>query len=228
MTSEQRNKIHRKQPGKSDEDNWFEIYRILFPQADLPNSPCNLALVQRFCTKADLLIPDVDSRASTVISNFLAYFRVEAPRLLGATLNSELGSQNDDTSDAERSAILNRAVDQCIEHVLGTSTDLLSRADHSQGPSQSGSSLPGLESGSSPASNSPLPPAFEGGGLTRAPDMSTVQSLALCTSIPQLQESGSGEDPSCAPALSPLFPEDFDIDALFNHQDFSGMGELPS
>ena len=40
MTDEQSSAIRRKHPKETPEENWYRIWRILFPEADAPASPC--------------------------------------------------------------------------------------------------------------------------------------------------------------------------------------------
>ncbi|KAL9619109.1 MAG: hypothetical protein Q9160_006286 [Pyrenula sp. 1 TL-2023] len=107
MTAEQRAQIKKKTRGKSPEDNWFHIYRILFPDADLPFSP---------------YIEDERSRA---VTGFVAYFRSEAPSLLSAALRRSLRSESSSLDIVDFQSILSQMLEDSAGRFLGsTARDL--------------------------------------------------------------------------------------------------------
>lgn len=74
MTADQMTEIKRRTPGKERTKSWFTIFRILFPQADLPQSPF------------------INKYSEDCVQHFLSHFEREAPGRLAATINSELGN----------------------------------------------------------------------------------------------------------------------------------------
>jgi hypothetical protein len=74
MTTDQMSEIKRRTPREERTKSWFTIFRILFPQSDLPRSPF------------------VGDYSEECIQHFLGYFEREAPRVLAATIDSELNN----------------------------------------------------------------------------------------------------------------------------------------
>ncbi|KIW68153.1 hypothetical protein PV04_04119 [Phialophora macrospora] len=74
MTTDQMSEIKRRTPREERTKSWFTIFRILFPQSDLPRSPF------------------IGDYSEECIQHFLGYFEREAPRVLAATINSELNN----------------------------------------------------------------------------------------------------------------------------------------
>jgi hypothetical protein len=68
MTAEQRDSVHKRTPGKQPRQAWFEIFRILFPDARKPSSP----------------YAETGSPAS--IQDFLAYCKERGAQIVSARL----------------------------------------------------------------------------------------------------------------------------------------------
>jgi hypothetical protein len=64
MTTEQRDAVHRRSPGKGSRKVWYEIFGIIFPDARAPNSPY------------------ADTGTPEAVQDFLDYFQERAPRML--------------------------------------------------------------------------------------------------------------------------------------------------
>jgi hypothetical protein len=64
MTTEQRDAVHKRSPGKCARKVWYEIFGIIFPDARAPNSPYP------------------DTGAPEAVQDFLEYFQERAPRML--------------------------------------------------------------------------------------------------------------------------------------------------
>lgn len=72
MTTDQMTEIKRRTPREERSKSWFTIFRILFPRAELPQTPF------------------VGQYSEECIDHFLQYFEREAPRFLTETIESEL------------------------------------------------------------------------------------------------------------------------------------------
>jgi hypothetical protein len=96
MTADQMTEIKRRTPGKERSKSWFTIFRILFPQADLPQSPF------------------INKYSEECVQHFLSHFEREAPGRLAATINSELGNSALLLSVDQR-----RILDEVLEISLG-------------------------------------------------------------------------------------------------------------
>jgi hypothetical protein len=64
MTTEQRDAVHKRSPGKCARKVWYEMFGIIFPDARAPNSPYS------------------DTGAPEAVQDFLDYFQERAPRML--------------------------------------------------------------------------------------------------------------------------------------------------
>ncbi|KAL9108600.1 MAG: hypothetical protein Q9227_006686 [Pyrenula ochraceoflavens] len=104
MTTEQRNRVRRRAHGKSAEENWYDIFKILFPGAGLPDSPY------------------LETDHSRTILNFLSFFRREAPAILQSNLRTEFAEQSQQIFDEHGQIMLRRAIDQCIDQIIGSSS----------------------------------------------------------------------------------------------------------
>jgi len=64
MTTEQRDAVHKRSPGKCPRKVWYEIFGIIFPDARAPNSPY------------------ANTGAPEAVQDFLDYFQERAPQML--------------------------------------------------------------------------------------------------------------------------------------------------
>ncbi|KAL9619601.1 MAG: hypothetical protein Q9160_005788 [Pyrenula sp. 1 TL-2023] len=198
MTSAQQRQIKRKRPGVTAEENWFDIYRILFPQAPIPDSPY------------------LETKYPTIISNFMSYFRVEGPPLLSSLLETELITALGASVSTElRTLIANRAAEQCIEQMLGAPACLLF-----QGQPHSSSTLPDLETASSSQGAT--------SGITTLPSDEVESIQCNPTSQDKVadhnpsfaSESSNLDTLPYVPPPEISLPEDFDIEAFLNPRSF--------
>jgi len=72
MTEDQMMEIKRKATCKSQEQLWFDIYTILFPEGSLPLSPY------------------VDDVSSEAVQDFVCFFEREAPALMSSLMTSRI------------------------------------------------------------------------------------------------------------------------------------------
>lgn len=146
----------------------------------------------------------------------MCYFRSEGPRILSSVLQTEFITSLDASISAEvRRIIANRAVDQCIEQILGTSAYFLS-----QGRSHPSSSPPDLGTASSSQGAT--------SGILTLPSDEVESTQSNLTS----QDKATGRDSNfiserlnidTLPDLLPseiLLPEDLDLEALLNPHNF--------
>jgi hypothetical protein len=68
MTTEQKNAVRKRTPGKDPRKIWYEIFEILFPSARVPNSPY-----------AEIGSPEA-------VQDFLVYFQERSPQMLSALI----------------------------------------------------------------------------------------------------------------------------------------------
>jgi hypothetical protein len=74
MDREQVTPIKRRGVGREAYDEWFNIFKILFPHTPVPNASCAYA----------------DGDSNTFVQRFNEYFEHEAPSILSTFLGSEL------------------------------------------------------------------------------------------------------------------------------------------
>ena len=98
MTVEQMSSVKRRKPGKSPADTWFVIFRILFPEAPLPESPY------------------VDSVSVDAIRAFMDHFQRRAQAILWGLIQEQLGSTLVLHSDQQR--ILDSALESAIAQLV--------------------------------------------------------------------------------------------------------------
>lgn len=95
MTTEQRDAVHRRSPGKCPRKVWYEIFGIIFPDAQAPNSPYT------------------ETGAPEAVQDFLDYFQERAPRML-----SRLILQNTLLLGWYEQMMLDVAVEQAIPRLI--------------------------------------------------------------------------------------------------------------
>ena len=98
MSVEQMADVKRRKPGKTPADTWFAIFRILFPEAPLPQSPY------------------ADSVSSEAIRSFMDLFQRQAQANLSALIREQLGSTLVLRSDQER--LLDSALEISIAQLV--------------------------------------------------------------------------------------------------------------
>ncbi|EXJ60942.1 hypothetical protein A1O7_05095 [Cladophialophora yegresii CBS 114405] len=103
MTTDQMSEIKRRTPREERTKSWFTIFRILFPQSDLPRSPF------------------VGDYSEECIHHFLEYFEREAPRVLAATIDSELDNSILHLG-LEQRRLLDDILETSLSHVVVTMT----------------------------------------------------------------------------------------------------------
>lgn len=152
MTTDQRNRIRKRAPGRSVEENWFALFRILFPEVPLPNSPCKWASRFAYFDTSLFTTLDLQTENSQIISNFLSFFRSEAPGILQSTLRAEFLEAGQFYSDEIGQAMLRSAVEQCIERITSRSPAVLGGSENyiNQVEPIAGQSLPDIGPASSP------------------------------------------------------------------------------
>jgi hypothetical protein len=98
MSVEQIADVKRRKPGKTPADTWFAIFRILFPEAPLPQSPY------------------ADSVSSEAIRSFMDLFQRQAQANLSALIREQLGSTLVLHSDQQR--LLDSALEISIAQLV--------------------------------------------------------------------------------------------------------------
>ena len=105
MSRDQLNSIKRQRPGENPSESWFNIFKILFPDALLPESP--------FCEAAQ----------PTLIHNFSEQFLAYAPAMSSALVRSRDG--NSINLPVHQQQILDNAMEESLsEMVQHFATDL--------------------------------------------------------------------------------------------------------
>jgi hypothetical protein len=98
MSVEQMADVKRRKPGKTPADTWFAIFRILFPEAPLPQSPY------------------ADSVSSDAIRSFMDLFQRQAQANLSSLIREQLGSTLVLHSDQQR--LLDSALEISISQLV--------------------------------------------------------------------------------------------------------------
>jgi hypothetical protein len=98
MTRDQLNNIKRRSPGKDACETWFNIFRILFPGAALPDSP--------FCEAASPM----------TVQSFSQRFLARAPAMLSALVRTRIQGHVLITDHEEQ--ILDNALEDCLSEVV--------------------------------------------------------------------------------------------------------------
>jgi len=98
MTVEQMASVKRRKPGKTPSDTWFAIFRILFPEASLPESPY------------------ADSVSTSAIRAFMDHFQRRGQAILSGLIREQLGSTLVLHSDQQR--ILDSALESAIAQLV--------------------------------------------------------------------------------------------------------------
>jgi hypothetical protein len=100
MTADQATLIKHERMGGSRTVRWFEIYKILFPNAPLP------------------LDPYVDCTIADNVQDFMAFFEREAPAILAPQVNANLFGHGSESF--EHQAWVDSALSESISILLGT------------------------------------------------------------------------------------------------------------
>jgi hypothetical protein len=95
MTTEQRDAVHKRSPGKCARKAWYEIFGIIFPDARAPKSPY------------------ADTGTPEAVQDFLDYFQERAPRML-----SRLILQNTLLLGRYEQMMLDAAVEMAIPRLI--------------------------------------------------------------------------------------------------------------
>jgi hypothetical protein len=95
MTAEQRDSVHKKNPGKHPRKAWLEIFRILFPGAQEPSSP-----YAEPCSPA-------------AIQDFLAFFEEWGPQRISAMI-----IQNEPSLERYALSMLEAAVETAVQDLV--------------------------------------------------------------------------------------------------------------
>jgi hypothetical protein len=98
MTAEQMANVKRRKPGKTPSDTWFGLFRILFPEAPLPESPY------------------VESVSTDAIRAFIDHFQRRAQAILSSLIREQLGTTLVLHSDQQR--IIDSALESAIARLV--------------------------------------------------------------------------------------------------------------
>jgi hypothetical protein len=123
MTVEQMAGVKRRKPGKTPSDTWFAIFRILFPEASLPESPY------------------ADSVSTNAIRAFMDHFQRRGQALLSGLIHEQLGSTLVLHSDQQR--ILDSALESAIAQLVMQIAPANQEIEDQQAPLEIQSSLNG-------------------------------------------------------------------------------------
>ena len=95
MTTEQKDSVHKKTPGKHPCKAWFEIFRILFPDARKPSSPY------------------AETGSPAAIQDFLAFFEERGPQRISAMI-----MQNESSLERYIPSMLDVAVEIAVQDLV--------------------------------------------------------------------------------------------------------------
>ncbi|ETI24200.1 hypothetical protein G647_03569 [Cladophialophora carrionii CBS 160.54] len=173
MTTDQMSEIKRRTPREERTKSWFTIFRILFPQSELPRSPF------------------VGDYSEECIQHFLEYFEREAPRVLAATIDSELDN-----------SVLNLGLEQrrMLDDILETSLSrVVVSMTHAARARQSPSRNQRSHNASIARSPQPLPASLSG-DTTMDDDSSSadtpLQARHVTTQLTLSESHSSRDEPS--------------------------------
>ena len=95
MTAEQKDSVHKRTPRKHPSKVWFEIFRILFPDARTPSSPY------------------AETGSPAAIQDFLAFFEERAPQRISAMI-----MQNEPSLERYATSMLDAAVETVVQDLV--------------------------------------------------------------------------------------------------------------